>query len=131
MADGEPFFCVSRMGMYAVRSKKGLSLGCDRPVIWNSAVFLLGNRPVILNYAAFLFSNGPKSGITGPFSTCFSSLDGRKAAKEDQGLTEAGEVGRVYDMISLEKVPGKLPGLGEAARSMHLCAPNMYHTHRE
>ena len=57
--------------------------------------------------------------------------DGRKAAKEDQGLTEAGEVGRVYDMISLEKVPGKLPGLGEAARSMHLCAPNMYHTHRE
>ena len=55
----------------------------------------------------FLFSNGPKSGITGRFSTCFSSLDGRKAAKEDQGLTEAGEVGRVYDMISLEKVPGK------------------------
>ena len=33
--------------------------------------------------------------------------DGRKAAKEDQGLTEAGDVGRVYDMISLEKVPGK------------------------
>ena len=33
--------------------------------------------------------------------------DGRKAAKEDQGLTEAGEVGRVYDMISLEKVLGK------------------------
>ena len=53
--------------------------------------------------------------------------DGRKAAKEDQGLTEAEEVGRVYDMISLEKVPGKLPCLGEAARSMHLCAPNTYH----
>ena len=27
----------------------------------------------------------------------FSSLDGRKGAKEDQGLTEAGEFGRVHD----------------------------------
>ena len=91
MADGEPFFCVSRLGIYAARCKKGLSPECDRPVIWNSAVFLLGNRPVIqkssvflpgnrpviqkssvflprnrlvtLNYAVFLLSNTPKSGI--------------------------------------------------------------------
>ena len=77
MADGEPFFCVSRLGIYAARCKKGLSPECDRPVIWNSAVFLLGNRPVIqkssvflprnrlvtLNYAVFLLSNAPKSGI--------------------------------------------------------------------
>ena len=27
----------------------------------------------------------------------FSSLDGRKEAKEDQGLTEAEEFGRVHD----------------------------------
>ena len=114
MADGEPFFCVSRMGMYAVRSKKGLSLGCDRPVIWNSAVFLPRNRPVILNYAAFLFSNGPKSGITGPFSTCFSSLDGRKAAKEDQGLTEAGEVGRIPAHFSTNRYQANFPASEEA-----------------
>ena len=49
MADGEPFFCVSRLGIYAARCKKGLSLECD--------------SPVIQNYAAFLLSNGPKSGI--------------------------------------------------------------------
>ena len=29
------------------------------------------------------------------FRIFFSSLDGRKEAKEDQGLTEAGEFGRV------------------------------------
>ena len=55
MADGEPFFCVSRLGMYAARCKMGLSLECDRPVIWNSAVFLLGNGPVIRNFGAFLY----------------------------------------------------------------------------
>ena len=63
MADGEPFFCVSRLGMYAARCKMGLSLECDRPVIWNSAVFLLGNRPVIQNSSVFLLSNTPKLGI--------------------------------------------------------------------
>ena len=31
----------------------------------------------------------------------FSSLDGRKEAKEDQGLTEAGEVRRVW--VGMEK----------------------------
>ena len=30
------------------------------------------------------------------FRIFFSSLDGRKEAKEDQGLTEAGEVGRIH-----------------------------------
>ena len=39
------------------------------------------------------------------FMIFFSSLDGRKEAKEDQGLTEAGEVGRVHDRS--KKVPGK------------------------
>ena len=38
----------------------------------------------------------------------FSSLDGRKEAKEDQGLTEAEEVGRVH--VGTEKRPGKLAG---------------------
>ena len=38
----------------------------------------------------------------------FSSLDGRKEAKEDQGLTEAGEFGRVQ--VGMEKGPGKLAG---------------------
>ena len=38
----------------------------------------------------------------------FSSLDGRKEAKEDQGLTEAGEFGRVH--VRVEKGPGKLAG---------------------
>ena len=47
--------------------------------------------------------------------------DGRKAAKEDQGLTEAGEVGRVPDQFPClggaggyvnQQVPGKLPCLG-------------------
>ena len=32
----------------------------------------------------------------------FSSLDGRKEAKEDQGLTEAGEFGRVR--VGIENV---------------------------
>ncbi len=40
MADGEPFFCVSRLGMYAAQCKMGLSLGCDRPVIGNYGAFL-------------------------------------------------------------------------------------------
>ena len=31
------------------------------------------------------------------FMIFFSCLDTRKEAKEDQGLTEAGEVGRVHD----------------------------------
>ena len=31
------------------------------------------------------------------FRIFFSSLDGRKEAKEDQGLTEAEEVGRIHD----------------------------------
>ena len=31
------------------------------------------------------------------FRIFFSSLDGRKEAKEDQGLTEAGEFGRIRD----------------------------------
>ena len=35
----------------------------------------------------------------------FSSLDGRKEAKENQGLTEAGEFGRVC--VGVENVPGK------------------------
>ena len=39
------------------------------------------------------------------FRIFFSSLDGRKEAKEDQGLTEAGEVGRIHDRS--KKVPGK------------------------
>ena len=39
------------------------------------------------------------------FMTFFSSLDGRKEAKEDQGLTEAGEVSRIHDRS--KKVPGK------------------------
>ena len=38
----------------------------------------------------------------------FSSLDGRKEAKEDQGLTEAGEFGRIH--VGMEKGPGKLAG---------------------
>ena len=38
----------------------------------------------------------------------FSSLDGRKEAKEDQGLTEAGELGRVQ--VGVEKRPGKMAG---------------------
>ena len=38
----------------------------------------------------------------------FSSLDGRKEAKEDQGLTEAGEFGRVQ--VGVEKRPGKMAG---------------------
>ena len=37
----------------------------------------------------------------------FSSLDGRKEAKENQGLTEAGEFGRVC--VGVENVPEKLP----------------------
>lgn len=59
MADGEPFFCVSRLGMYAARCKKGLSLGGDWPVIRNLAVFLLRNRPVIRKSSVFLLENGP------------------------------------------------------------------------
>ena len=59
MADGEPFFCVFRLGMYAARSKMGLSLGGDWPVIRNSAVFLLGNRPVIRKSSVFLPGNRP------------------------------------------------------------------------
>ena len=31
------------------------------------------------------------------FMFFFSSLDGRKEAKEDQGLTEAEEVSRIHD----------------------------------
>ena len=40
----------------------------------------------------------------------FSSLDGRKEAKEDQGLTEAGELGRVQ--VGVEKRAGKMAGYG-------------------
>ena len=42
------------------------------------------------------------------FMFFFSSLDGRKEAKEDQGLTEAEEFGRVQ--VGMEKGPGKLAG---------------------
>ena len=36
------------------------------------------------------------------------SLDGRKEAKEDQGLTEAGEFSRVH--VGMEKGAGKMAG---------------------
>ena len=38
----------------------------------------------------------------------FSCLDTRKEAKENQGLTEAGEVGRVQ--VGMEKRAGNLAG---------------------
>ena len=47
-------------------------------------------------------------GFWGPTIIFFSCLDTRKEAKEDQGLTEAGEFGRVQ--VGVEKRPGKLAG---------------------
>ena len=44
-----------------------------------------------------VWRNAKPAGFWGLSTIFFSSLDGRKEAKEDQGLTEAGEFSRVHD----------------------------------
>ena len=53
----------------------------------------------VLRYV--VWQNPKPAGFWGLAMIFFSSLDGRKEAKEDQGLTEAGEVGRVH--VEVEK----------------------------
>ena len=52
-------------------------------------------------------------GFWGTTIIFFSSLDGRKEAKEDQGLTEAGEAGRVPGQTSLAAAAAPLPRPGK------------------
>ena len=60
----------------------------------------------VLRYV--VWRNAKLIGFLGLAMIFFSSLDGRKEAKEDQGLTEAEEFGRVR--VGVEKGPGNLVG---------------------